>query len=113
MFTLDFVSLAVLFGVGFLGASLAPVFRLLQITRSRHLRRAWLWLAIMIIGFIAGDLALIGLLPRDTNRTLVNLICAVLVMGGVFVLSVAILANVQPRMLPGWCISSKKSSLIR
>lgn len=92
MFTLDFVSLAVLFGVGFLGASLAPVFRLLQITRSQHLRRAWLWLAIMIVGFIAGYLALIGLLPRDTNRILVNLICTVLVMGGVFVLSVAILA---------------------
>ena len=92
MFTLDFVSFALLFGVVFLGASLAPLFRLLQITRTRHLRRAWLWLSIMIVGFIKGYLALIGLLPRNTNRTLANVICTVLVMGGVFVLSVAILA---------------------
>lgn len=92
MFTLDLISLAVLVGVGFLGAALVPVVRLLQITRSRHLRRAWLWLAIMIVGFIIGYLSLIGLLPRETNRLLVNLICAVLVMGGVFVMSVAILA---------------------
>lgn len=92
MFTLDPVSLAVLSGVGFLGLSLAPVLRLLQITRSRHLRRAWLWLSVMIIGFIIGYLALIGLLPRDINRTILSLLCTVLVMGSVFVLSVAILA---------------------
>lgn len=92
MFTLDLVTFALLSGVSFLGASLAPVFRLLQITRSRQLRRAWLWLAVLIIGFIIGYLILIGLLPRDTDRVLTSVICAVLVLGSIFVMSVAMLA---------------------
>ncbi len=92
MIFLDTVSLAVVSGAGFLGASLVPVFRLLQVTRSRSLRRAWLWLAIMIMGFIIGYLALAALFPRDADRALTGLICTVLVMGGVFVMSVAILA---------------------
>lgn len=92
MFPFDFVSFAILSGIGFLGASLAPVIRLLQITRSRHLRRAWFWLAMMIVGFVFGYLALINLLPHDTNQILVKLICVVLIMGGVFVFSVAVLA---------------------
>lgn len=92
MVSIDFVAVAILFGAGCLGVSLAPVIRLLQITRSPHLRRAWLWLAIMIVGFMVGYVILIGLLPRDMSRLIVNLICTILVMGGVFVFSVAILA---------------------
>lgn len=90
--TLDLVTVGLLFGVACLGASLVPVFRLLRITRAPHLRRAWLWLAAIIAGFVAGYLALIGLLPRDSDRGFVSLVSAVLVMGGVFVLSVSLLA---------------------
>ena len=92
MSAIDLISFSVISGVCFLIASLVPVFRLLQITRSRSLRRAWIWLGIMIVGFIVGYLTVLSLLPRDTNRMLVKLICGVLVMGGVFVLSVSILA---------------------
>ncbi len=92
MLILDWITLSVVSGVGFLAISLVPIVQLLRITRSRQLRRAWLWLAIMVVGFIVGYLLLAELLPRDTDVVLINLICVILVMGGVFVMSVAILA---------------------
>ena len=92
MLVLDWISVSVFSGVGFLALSLVPIVQLLRKTRSRQLRRAWLWLAIMVVGFIVGYLALIGLMPRNADVVLFNLICVVLVMGGVLVMSVAILA---------------------
>ncbi len=46
----------------------------------------------MITGFILGYAALSAMLPRDISYVFLNLIGAVLVMGSVFVLSVAVLA---------------------
>lgn len=89
MIPVDQITTAIFVGILFLGASLFSVARVLRIARSRVIRRSWYGLSAMVLGFVAGYAVLIVLLPRDEDVLLVNVICAVLVMGGVFVWSVA------------------------
>ncbi|MCG6882761.1 MAG: GGDEF domain-containing protein [Silicimonas sp.] len=93
MVPLDLVTIALLLGVAVLASALYPIALLLRITNSRSLQRCWSALALLILGFIAGYLALIWTLPHDLAPLLEAIVCAVLFGGSIFVLAVSVLAT--------------------
>ena len=99
MAPLDHVSLFLLPGVVLLLAALAPLARVLRLTRSRALRRAWGGLMGLIVFFAGGCLFLAARMPRDVDPILLTVLCAIMLGGAVFVLSVAVLSAQTARDL--------------